>query len=395
MEQRGGTLMKLETFQYTSHGKHKGWSIDQFPELDSENTLIIIFSSPDFINDPTPIQELAKHYPSSQIIGCSSAGEIAGTHISDHSLSVAIAKFEKTPIKIASIQINSTEGSFKTGQQIATMLNQDDLRGIFVLSDGLKINGSELVKGLNTINKSNVVITGGLAGDGSEFKQTWTIYNGKIITDTIVGVGFYGDYIQLGHGSCGGWDIFGPERRITRSKNNVLYELDGKPALALYKEYLGEKASGLPATGLLFPLAIRKSTGDPHQLVRTILGVDEKAGSLIFAGDMPEGYLAQLMRANFDRLIAGATEAGKLTFKKHVGLEQNNSPLLLIAISCVGRRLLLGERTEEETESVLELFPEGTQQIGFYSYGELSPYNEGTCDLHNQTMTLTSITEEV
>ncbi len=389
--------MKLETFQYYDNAKNKGkktgWSVEKFPDLDSENTLVLIFSSPDFINHPEPIMELIRHYPKSRIMGCSSAGEISGSHISDGSVSVAIAKFEKTPIQIASIKIDSSDASFNAGKQIASMLNKDDLRGIFILSDGLKINGSELVKGLNTLNKNDVVITGGLAGDGSNFKQTWTICNGEIISDAIVAVGFYGDHIQLGHGSRGGWDIFGPERRITRSKNNILYELDGKPALSLYKEYLGEKASGLPATGLLFPLAIRKDASDNNQLVRTILAVDEKEASLIFAGDMPMGYLAQLMRANFDRLIEGATEAGKLTVTKHNGLN-DKSPLLLIAISCVGRRLLLGERIEEETESVLEIFPSNAQQVGFYSYGELSPYTEGKCDLHNQTMTLTSITEE-
>jgi hypothetical protein len=59
----------------------------------------------------------------------------------------------------------------------------------------------------------------------------------------------------------------------------------------------------------------------------------------------------------------------------------------------VGRRLVLGSRTEEEIEATLEVLPKGTQQIGFYSYGEISPYTAGTCDLHNQTMTLTTLSE--
>lgn len=383
--------MKLNTFQFDG----KRWSVDVFPNLDSENTLVLIFSSPRYIDNPTPINELIAHYPKSKIMGCSSAGEIAAANIFDNSISVAVMKFEKTFIKMTSIKINSIADSFHAGESVASHLNQDDLRGMFVLSDGLNINGSELVKGLNTLNKKDIAITGGLAGDGSDFKKTWVICDGHIVSDTIVAVGFYGEHVQLGHGSRGGWDIFGPERRVTRSKNNILYELDGKPALSLYKEYLGEKASGLPATGLLFPLAIRKDMNDTHQLVRTILAVDEKENALIFAGDIPTGSLAQLMRANFDHLIAGAMEAGKATIEKQSNRVTAPSPLLLVAISCVGRRLLLGERTEEETESVLEIFPKGTQQIGFYSYGELSPYQEGFCDLHNQTMTLTSITEDV
>ncbi len=205
-------------------------------------------------------------------------------------------------------------------------------------------------------------------------------------------VGFYGDHIQVGHGSKGGWDKFGPERQVTKSSGNVLYQLDGRPALELYKEYLGERASGLPATGLLFPLAIRTSQTEGKVLVRTILAVDEATQSMTFAGDIPEGVFAQLMRANFDRLIQGASEAATLTINSHNSLP-SNSPTLCIAISCVGRRLVLGERSEEEVEAALEILPKGSRQIGFYSYGEISPYQSGTCDLHNQTMTLTTITE--
>lgn len=384
--------MELQTFQYKDN---QGWSVKTFPSLDSDNTLILLFCSPDFINQPQIIRELAKHYPKSKIIGCSSAGEIAGNNVNDHSISVAVAKFDKTPIKIVKTEISNTGDSYKTGEQIANELNKSDLRGIFVLSDGLKVNGSELVRGLNTIQEGKISITGGLAGDGSRFQETWSVFNGNIVKNSVIAVGFYGDHIQIGHGSRGGWDMFGPERRVTRSENNVLFELDYKPALELYKEYLGDRASGLPATGLLFPLAIRKDDNDSHQLVRTILAVDEKTQSLTFAGDIPTGYLAQLMRANFDRLINAADEAGEVAKKIMLGTEgEVTKPVLAIAISCVGRRLLLGERTEEETESVLESLPKTTQQVGFYSYGELCPHTTGKCDLHNQTMTLTTICED-
>lgn len=383
--------MELSTLQYR---KKEGWSSSSFPDLDSENTLIFIFCASEYIHTPEPIQTLLKHYPKSKIVGCSSAGEIAGACILDDSITVAITKFEKTPIQIVKTEIKAMDESFQAGEIIAKKLLKKDLRGIFILSDGLAVNGSELVKGLNHgVQDQKVIITGGLAGDGNRFKETWAIFNNEIIKNHVVAVGFYGDHVQIGHGSRGGWDIFGPERRITRSKNNILYELDGKPALALYKEYLGERASGLPATGLLFPLAIRKDETDKSQLVRTILAVDEANQSLTFAGDVPTGYLAQLMRANFDRLITAADEAAALAAKTVMNLEKP-STVLAIAVSCVGRRLLLGERIEEETASTLDSLPEGTQQIGFYSYGELSPYATGNCDLHNQTMTLTTLTED-
>lgn len=382
--------MKVHTLNYTTD---KGWSENTFPKMDSEKTLIFIFASPAFKDNPKPIQELAEYYPQSHIIGCSSSGEISGAAIHDHSLSVAITQFDRAQIKTLLMPIKNMDDSFNSGKNIASDLKGDKLKGIFILSDGLNVNGSELVKGLNTIHDENVVVTGGLAGDGSDFKHTWTVYKGKIQENSIVAVGLYGESIKIGHASQGGWDIFGPERRITRATNNVLYELDGQPALPLYKQYLGERAQGLPATGLLFPLAIRTDKGDKNQLVRTILSVNEKEQSLTFAGDMPNGHLAQLMRANFDRLICSAGQAGDTAIKNTFN-QETQKPVLCLAVSCVGRRLLLGERTEEETESVVNALPKGSKMVGFYSYGEISPYTTGTCNLHNQTMTLTTINED-
>jgi hypothetical protein len=383
--------MELQTFQYHVRG---GWSVENFPPMDSEHTLLLVFAAPEFMDDPAPFRQLAQHYPHSKIIGCSSAGEIFGPNIYDQSLSVAVMRFEKTTLKAIKTKINSAADSHQVGRDIIEQLDRTNLRSVFVLSDGMHVNGSELVKGLNILGKQDLVITGGLAGDGKNFKRTWAVYGGEVLSDHVVAVGLYGDDIDVGHASRGGWDIFGPERLITRAKENILYELDGQPALALYKEYLGERAEGLPATGLLYPLAIRENFNDVRQLVRTILGIDEKTQSLIFAGDMPTGHLAQLMRANFDRLIDSATEAAELVANQ-ISVSGTNSshPMLSIAISCVGRRLLLGERTEEETESLLMSLPQGTQQIGFYSYGEISPFTTGSCDLHNQTMTITTITE--
>jgi hypothetical protein len=200
-------------------------------------------------------------------------------------------------------------------------------------------------------------------------------------------VGFAGD-VQVSAGSAGGWDIFGPERTITASKGNVLYELDGRPALELYREYLGERADGLPATALLFPLAIRRARDATPRTVRTVLGIDELGQAMTFAGDVPEGWHAQLMCANRDRLVDGAMQAAQRS-----ALPASVDPQLAVAISCVGRRLVLGERTEEEIEATLEALVPGAQLVGFYSYGEIGPHPEGHCDLHNQTMTITAIGE--
>jgi hypothetical protein len=261
------------------------------------------------------------------------------------------------------------------------------LRAVFVLSKGTDVNGSELVRGLNAGLPPEVVVTGGLAGDGARFGKTWVMHDGTCTGNAVVAAGLYGDAVRVSHGSQGGWDTFGPERVVTNSRGNVLYTLDGKPALALYKEYLGDRAAGLPGSALLFPLALRADNTERTSVVRTVLGVDEDTQSMIFAGDIQTGSYAKLMRANFDRLILGAQAAGTAALGAHDG------PALCVAISCVGRRLVLGERTEEEIEAALEVLPKHTTQVGFYSYGELSPQATGRCDLHNQTMTLTVVSE--
>jgi len=379
--------MKVEIFRFCPR---EGWPGGTAATLDSERTLVIVFGGSSLLDTPDPIRELASIYPKSHVIGCSSSGEIFGATISDDSLTIAVVRFDSGSVATASVPVRSADESCAAGESLAQQLNGPSLRGVLVLSDGLNVNGTELVRGLSSVFPSSVVVTGGLAGDGDRFVRTWVIVDGMPRSGFVSAVGFYGEQINIGHGSKGGWDIFGPERIVTRSKGNVLYELDGKPALELYKEYLGERASGLPATGLLFPLALRSDPADSEQIVRTILAVDEDHQSMTFAGDIPQGSRAQLMKANFDRLVEGAFAAALMT-KDGDG---SSKPKLAIAISCVGRRLVLGERAEEEVEATLEALPEGTQQIGFYSYGEISPVSNGRCDLHNQTMTLTVISED-
>jgi hypothetical protein len=388
MGQLVGDQMKLDTFSYSAAA---GWSVQPLPDLDSDNTLVVVFGAPELDEVQAPLQQLVATYGRSHVVGCSTAGEIFGTELADKSLSVAVARFESgTRVATASASVDSQDESFAAGESIARQLQDPSLRGVLLFSDGLNVNGSELVRGLNQILPKHVVVTGGLAGDGSRFQRTWVVHDGTARPNMVCAAGLYGDHVTIGHGSKGGWDNFGPERLVTRSQGNVLVELDGRPALELYKEYLGELASGLPATGLLFPLALRANATDEKSLVRTILAVDEAKQSMTFAGDMPEGSLARLMRANFDRLIDGASEAATLAGAPHIG---HADETLAIAISCVGRRLVLGERAEEEIEATLDVLPAGTRQIGFYSYGEISPYAQGSCDLHNQTMTLTTIRE--
>lgn len=378
--------MKLKHLFWTSAN---GWEPALNRDVDKSTQLVFVFGATRLLKNGDCMEELKKMFPKALIFGCSTAGEISGTRVLDESIVATAVYFEHTQIKGFSEKITSIEDSFQIGEKVAMSLNKPDLCHVFVLSDGLNINGSELVRGMTKNLPDNISITGGLSGDGDRFFETYVIYNGKPERNVVGAVGFYGRKMKIGYGSVGGWDPFGPERLVTRSKSNVLYELDGKSALELYKKYLGEQAQNLPASGLLFPLNLRVSDSN-HPVVRTLLSVNEADQGMVFAGDIPEGSYVRLMKANFDRLIDGAAQSAKKCYDSL----NSRSPDLAILISCVGRKLILKQRIEEEVESVREILGERTLLTGFYSYGEISPFNKGLkCELHNQTMTITAFSE--
>lgn len=367
-----------------------GWSSPWPDDMDSPSTFAVLFGGGTAAQCREAIDEVAARLPHSVLTGCSTAGEIHADHVQDASLTVAIARFRSVTLRAASLPVDPGTSAFAVGRSLGEALRGPGLRAVFVLSDGLHVNGSGLAAGLNDAVPDGTVVTGGLAGDGERFAATWVLADRVPVERHVTAIGFYGERLRVGHGCDTGWSSFGPERRITAAKGNVLHELDGKPALALYKTYLGDRAAGLPATAMLFPLSIRRDADDERPLIRTILGVDDATDSMTFAGDVPEGYLARLMRTNTDRLVQSAGQAAGAAAGQFA---ISDAPLVL-AVSCVGRRLVLGERTDDEIESVQAAVPPRARQVGFYSYGEISPrLPGGGCDLHNQTMTVTVLDE--
>jgi hypothetical protein len=337
--------------------------------------------------------ELRNMFPTAHILGCSTGGQINNNDVSDDEIVAAAIRFDSTQLRLVHQDIADAQQSRSCGEAIGRALSREDLAGVFVLSDGLNVNGSELVNGLVAAIGPGIPITGGLAGDGASFADT--LVGGDCVPRTrmVVGIGFYGSAIRIGHGSAGGWDLFGPRRQVTRSSGNVLFELDGKPALDLYEHYLGpEDSKGLPGSALLFPIQVHDAMEPNSSVVRTVLAVDHQSRSMTFAGDVPQGWTAQLMRGNLDRLAEGAADAAR---QARIGLDVSEKDhQFSILVSCIGRRLLMGQRTSEETEAAGVELGSDTLRVGFYSYGEISPHaKSGVCGLHNQTMTVTSFAE--
>lgn len=362
--------------------KANGWGA---PARLAGAQVVLVFGDKEALRDAARLAELRAAYPAAHLAGGSTAGEIAGAHVLDGTIVATAVRFARTQVAEAAIDMAPGEDSRSAGARLAQALPKDGLQHVLVVSDGQHVNGSDLVRGMMAQLPAGVAVTGGLAGDGPHFRSTLTVADQGAGDRRLVALGLYGAHLTVGYGSLGGWDPFGPQRVVTRSKGNVLYELDGQPALALYKKYLGDHAAGLPATGLLFPLAVRTEGGT--ELTRTILGVDEATQSLTFAGDMPQGAMARLMKANFDRLVDGAHGAAQ-------GASLRQPAELAILISCVGRKLVLKQRVEEELEAVQEVLGPQAALAGFYSYGEICPAApNAACELHNQTMTITTLRE--
>ena len=381
--------------------KEKQWVDVGDGQLAGDAQLVFAFGSRDLVEDESVYTHIKELYPKAEIVSVSTAGEILDTTVSDDTVSVTAVHFEKTKVKALVVSPTDTEEELNCEQilpQKVQELINDDLRHVLVFSDGLNVNGSKLASVLAKALPDNVTATGGLSGDGALFKSTAVGLNTAAKPKQIVLIGLYGEALFVGYGSLGGWDPFGVTKTITKSDGNVLYELDGEPALDVYKKYLGDKASELPSSGLLFPLELCVECSvdtEKVKLVRTILAIDENAKSITFAGDMPEGTQARLMKANFERLIEGADGAAK---QARVMLADADAELALL-VSCVGRKLVLKERIEDEIDAVKSVVGDNATITGFYSYGEICPAvdSSGTsntvCELHNQTMTITAFKE--
>jgi hypothetical protein len=365
-----------------------GWMHEDGGAVPSAADLVLVFGcTAPMIAARLP--EIRDRHPNAYVCGGSTAGEIVGREVRDDSVLVTAIDLEKSELRAKAVTIASADDSFSAGRELGAALPHAGLVHAFVLSDGLGVNGTDLVRGLGSALPAGVAVTGGRSGDGERFAHTYVCAGDTIAERRSVLLGFYGDRLRVGYSTMGGWDAFGPERRVTRASRDVLYELDGQSALALYKRYLGEHAKDLPTSGLLFPLTVRDpATGET--VTRAVVGIDEAKQSMIFAGDVPEGSFVRLMHANFDRLVDGACAAGRAS-QQMLGVPAD----LAILISCVGRKQLLKQRVEEEVEGVLDALAPETHATGFYAYGELSPMAAGgtPCTLQNQSMSVTLMSE--
>jgi hypothetical protein len=354
--------------------------------------LVLYFGNRNALRDKERYAELRAAYPAAHIVGCSATCSIANDALHEEGIVAVALGFTRTPIRIAQHRVTELAGSRAAGEALGNALAAPDLAGVFVLADGLRVDGSSFVAGLSAAIGAGPLIVGGMASDARDYAEVLVGADCVPRSGMTVAVGFYGAAIRFASGTASGWDAFGPRRRITRSSGNVLYGLDDKPPIELYRRYLGTEISADARWGgVIFPLAIWPPEHPGRILVRAPLAVDDGPHSMTFAGHMPEGWIARLMRGNADRLILGAGDAARQA--RVAQPRPGAGDRLAFIVSCAGRNQAMGQRTEEELEVVgAELG--GVKRIGFYSYGEIAPAaHSGLAELHNQTMIVTSLFE--
>lgn len=370
------------------------WDVDQawkssssIPDLNPQ--LVLLFADRSVAQKSTCLADARSRFPKAQVIGCSSGGEILGRRVTDNTAAMTALEFDHSKVASAMVHVSDNNRSFEAGRELIAQLDPNGLRHVLVFCDGLVVIGSDFLEGVNEALPQGVTVSGGFAADGNSFQETSVWCNSEARSSSIAAVGLYGERLRVGLSATGGWGPFGPDRLVTRSHKNVLFEVDGRPALALYKDYLGEYASQLPSIGLMFPLELRDPNSG-NRVLRALIGIDEREQSISFAGNVPQGWFTRFMVGDIEDLIDGTLQAAQRSLLRH-----NPGPEFSLLVSCNARRAVLKQRVEEEVDAAHEALGGSKAVSGFYSYGEIAPSAEGHgCQLHNETMSITTLSEE-
>jgi len=340
----------------------------------ANNILVQIFSG---ILDKNLIQSivniLKENIKNVKIIGSSTDGEIIDGEVTNNQIILNFNIFENTQIE--TILLKKSTNSYKLGQELATKLITSNTKLIITFADALNVNGEEYIKGIQSI--SNVFIAGGLAGDNGLFKETFVFNEKEIITNGCVGVSLNSDTLKVSNEFGFNWEGIGKIMHITKSKGNIVYEIDGKTPVEIYRHYFGEDvAKDVVKIGVEFPLIIKK---DNISIARAVVGQNDD-GSLIFAGNINTGEKVQFGYGNIESIL----QKDEILFQnlKNFDIES------IFIYSCMARRRFLGKMIESEVKP----FSKIATVSGFFTYGEFFTFNNKN-QFFNQTMTVLLLSE--
>lgn len=372
--------------EITRYHCEKGWIVS--PTL-LQADLVICFINDHWIDSLDAYNICRQHYVRAEnILIVGSGGQIVDEHLIDDELCMVAIQWEHSTSKGFITDCTSFEQTRKVASAAAQAIMSETLRHVLVFADAQHINGTELLKGLYDVLPAHIGVSGGLASDGKTIKQSRVGLNHNPQNHKIAVIGLYGDRLQIHCSAQSGWLPFGPIRTVTKAQENKLFEADGLPVFDIYKQYINANdAQDLTTHSLYHPLAVLNKDGSDFA-IRAIVALDAEEKSLTLTCDIPQGSIFQLTHCHYKGVIAGAEEAAE-QIRQHANLDH----AFVLMVDCIARRLLLGMKTEDELEVVKEVLP-NTPCIGFYSHGEIAWHrNNNSCKLHNQTMTMTSISE--
>lgn len=374
---------------------NQGWK-KEFT-IDDDFDVAVLF----FGNDDTAFSVIKDKYKKAHIVGCTTSGEIDGNTFHEGSM-CTVLKMHKTRLKTVVIKDINYENSFDYGKRAMTQLIEEEsflsekLNGVLLFTDGLNVNGAKVAEGIASIN-SIVKVAGGTAADNLAFERTH-VFSHEKIGGALVALGFYGEDIVFELGSKSGVEPIGIEKKITHAENNVLYSLDGEPALDVYKKWFKNFSTDneLRASLLECPVEISSNFQKEEGLVRTPIDLNEKDGSIRYTGEIPQGKSLRMMRADIEGMVSASEEIVEETWGKISKKDQNDNSILSLLVSCSGRKAVLKTEVEDEFFNANKnIKNKNSAQVGLYSYGEYNRVNEEKgVEFLNQTMTVVCIYEK-
>lgn len=329
------------------------------------------------------------------LVGCSTAGEILTHGPSRRSVAVMAVASDKLQTSTG-IGLSLSQNPRQAGQDAARQAVSAKLtspHGLIMFPDGLTGNAADVIRGVQDVLGLSFPIAGGSAADDFAYKQTYQYYQGRAYSDAVVGVLLAGS-IAVGIGARHGWQPLGKPRRVTRAMANIVQELEGHSAVNLYETYFGQaaqsfKSGSLPALSVLYPLGL-PIPGEEEYLLRNVLKVDP-TGSLIYAGEIPEGSEVRLMMGSKERALEAAKKAAELAL---MSISPRMPSFALVFSSC-SRSRLFGQRAAEEVHAIRQVLGPNVPLAGFYDYGEQAPLSatgfRGLSYFHNETLVVCAV----
>lgn len=329
-------------------------------------------------------QSLPKDTP---LIGCSSYAEINRLTALTHSVSLLGSRRSTLRAKTVALP-SDNHTAFEMGQLAGRELAPFHPDLLILVPDVLTINATQALRGVQSILGRHFPIIGGAAADNGDFARTFLLHNGTLQGSGLVGLALKGP-LRLETAARSGYIPLSTPRTVTAMENeNILLELDGRPALDVYREFLGPRADEMPHVSVEFPIGtIPPGMKEAPALTRAVFKIDEQRRALILGGDIPTGEQLRILGASRKDVLAGAREAAE---QAHQALPDADFALFF---SCMSRKLALGPHYEEECKSALSLLPPEMPKLGFYTFGELSP-RHGISEHHESTFTVALIKAE-